>query len=382
MIRNRLIWLFLFGLSLVGISFYGGAASYGFFFVMLFIPLISLLYLFVVYLTFKIYQRVEKGDIMAGETTPYYFTLQNEGFTGFSSIRVVFFSTFSKVLSIDDKREYELYPHAGIRKDTFLVCKYRGEYEVGIKRVEITDIFRLFHWSYRNKETVRLQIKPAIVHLNNLKDIDVDVLTYRDSNINMSEPDLPVRDYVSGDDVRLIHWKKTATLNSLMVRTITGEEKQGISIVVPARRVSEDEFEFIPRENRVLEAAVATTLLFAERNIPADIYLTTDETVSVRNLESFNFAYEEIAKVNFDMHFNEDAFYDNMLYSGNVTRSKMAFFFVCEVTESLQILIERLKRENVAVACYVVGDTTNLRADSQGVRYIGLPVDDKLTEVM
>ena len=265
--------------SLVGISFYGGAASYGFFFVMLFIPLISLLYLFVVYLTFKIYQRVEKGDIMAGETTPYYFTLQNEGFTGFSSIRVVFFSTFSKVLSIDDKREYELYPHAGIRKDTFLVCKYRGEYEVGIKRVEITDIFRLFHWSYRNKETVRLQIKPAIVRLNNLKDIDVDVLSYRDSNINMSEPDLPVRDYVSGDDVRLIHWKKTATAGNLMMRTVTGEEKQGISIVVPARRVSEDEFEFIPRENRVLEAAVATTLLFAERNIPADIYLTKDETV-------------------------------------------------------------------------------------------------------
>ena len=150
MIRNRLIWLFLFALSLVGISFYGGAVSYGFFFLMLFIPLISLIYLLVVYVTFKIYERVDKGNILAGETAPYYFTLQNEGFTGFAGIKVLFFSSFSKVFSIDDKKEYELYPTAGIRKDTFLLCKYRGEYEVGIKQVEITDFFRLFSFHSKN----------------------------------------------------------------------------------------------------------------------------------------------------------------------------------------------------------------------------------------
>ncbi|MBR6309262.1 MAG: DUF58 domain-containing protein [Lachnospiraceae bacterium] len=382
MIRNRFIWLFLFAASLVGISFYGGAVSYGFFFVMLFIPIVSLIYLLVVYLTFKIYERVDKGNIMAGETTPYYFTLQNEGFTGFSSIRVIFFSTFSKVLSIDDKREYELYPGEGIRKDTFLVCKYRGEYEVGIKRVEITDFFRLFLFSYKNKETVRLQIKPAIVHLNDLSGIDIDVLSYRDSTVNVSEPDLPVREYVAGDDVRRIHWKKTASTGSLMVRTITGEEKQGISIVIPGRRISEDEFVYIPCENRVLEAAVAVTLLFAGRNIPSDIYLTEGEPVNVRNLEGFNYAYEQIANVSFDADFNEDLYYDRLLYSGNIARSKLAFFFVSSVPESLQVLFERLKKENVAVVCYVVGDFVDKRPDSQGIRYINLPLEDKLTEVM
>lgn len=382
MLRNRLIWLFFFVLSLVGISYYGGAVSYGFFFLMLFIPIISALYLLAVYVTFKIYERVDKGDILAGETVPYYFTLQNEGFTGFAGIRVMFFSSFSKVLSIDDKKEYELFPAAGIRKDTFMICKYRGEYEVGIKRVEITDFFRLFLFSYRNPETVTLQVKPAIVNLSELKDIDVDILSYRDSAVNASVPDLPVRDYVAGDDVRKIHWKATASRGSLMVRTDTGEEKQGISIVIPPVRTSSDEFDYIPRESRILEASVAVTLLFANRNIPADIYLSEDRPVTVSNLEGFETAYDYISEVHFTEDFSEVAFYNNLLYRSNITRSRFAFFFVGRMTESLRVLMERLKRENVAVVCYVVdGETRSLDAES-GINIIHLPTEDKLAEVM
>lgn len=382
MIRNRLIWLFLFVLSLVGISFYGGAVSYGFFFLMLFIPLISLIYLLVVYMTFKIYERVDKGNILAGETAPYYFTLQNEGFTGFAGIKVLFFSSFSKVFSIDDKKEYELYPTAGIRKDTFLLCKYRGEYEVGIKQVEITDFFRLFSFSYKNRETVTLQVKPAVVSLSELRDIDIDVLSYRDSATNMSAPDLPVRDYVSGDDVRRMHWKATAARGSLMVRIDAGEEKQGISVVIPPLRTSEDEFDYIPRESRILEAAVAVTLLFSKRNIPAEIIMSMSETVTVTGLEGFEAAYERISDIKFQTDFSESVFYEDLLYKSNISRSKFVFFFVGEMTDSLKIMIERLKKENVAVVCYVCGGKAGYSDSEQGVKIIGLPTDEKLSEVM
>ena len=382
MIRNRLIWLFLFALSLVGISFYGGAVSYGFFFLMLFIPLISLIYLLVVYMTFKIYERVDKGNILAGETVPYYFTLQNEGFTGFAGIRVLFFSSFSKVVAIDDKKEYELFPAAGIRKDTFLICKYRGQYEVGIKRVEITDFFRLFLFSYKNPETVTLEVKPAIVNLSGLKDIDVEMVSYRDSSVNAAMPDLPVREYVDGDDVRKIHWKATAARGSLMVRTDTGEEKQGISIVITPKRSSSDEFVYIPGESRILEAAVAVTLLFAKRNIPADIYMSEGETVNVSNLEGFEAAYERMAAAKFEEDFNEAVFYEDIFYKSNISRSKFAFFFVSEITESLNVLFDRLKRENVAVVCYLVGGSAPESGERTGVKIIELPTEDKLSEVM
>ena len=46
------LWL----LSLVAISFYGGAVSYGFFFGLTLVPVVSAVYLLAVYLRFKIYQ--------------------------------------------------------------------------------------------------------------------------------------------------------------------------------------------------------------------------------------------------------------------------------------------------------------------------------------
>ena len=46
--RNRIIWLCLWVLSLVGISLRGGAVSYGFFAMLTLVPIISLLYLLAV----------------------------------------------------------------------------------------------------------------------------------------------------------------------------------------------------------------------------------------------------------------------------------------------------------------------------------------------
>ena len=52
--RNRLIFLILWILSLVGISFFGGPVSYGFFTVFTLIPVICLFYLVLVYFFFHI----------------------------------------------------------------------------------------------------------------------------------------------------------------------------------------------------------------------------------------------------------------------------------------------------------------------------------------
>mgnify|MGYP006334952541 FL=1 len=92
-------WI-LFGvwiLSLVGISFYGGAVSYGFFFGVTLIPLISLAYLLSVYIFFRIYQKVESRDMVCGQPAPYFFILQNDSVIPFSGVSVKLFSSFSFV---------------------------------------------------------------------------------------------------------------------------------------------------------------------------------------------------------------------------------------------------------------------------------------------
>ena len=46
-----------------------------------------------------------------------------------------------------------------------------------------------------------------------------------------TEPDVSVRDYIPGDALKQIHWKASAREQKLKVRSLTGEEKQGISIL-------------------------------------------------------------------------------------------------------------------------------------------------------
>ncbi|MDE6883329.1 MAG: hypothetical protein K2P48_09465, partial [Lachnospiraceae bacterium] len=59
--RWALLGLWLLSLSVI--SFYGGAVSYGFFFGVALVPVVSAVYLLAVYFRFKIYQKLESRNV-------------------------------------------------------------------------------------------------------------------------------------------------------------------------------------------------------------------------------------------------------------------------------------------------------------------------------
>ena len=130
--RNRIIALGLLILSLIAISFYGGPVSYGFFFFMLVTPAVSALYTVVVFFRFRIYQKIATKVAVAETPVTFYYSLQNEEFFSFAGIKTDFFTDYSSLTGLDPDIEYELFPHTGIEKETRLICRYRGAYEVGI----------------------------------------------------------------------------------------------------------------------------------------------------------------------------------------------------------------------------------------------------------
>ena len=84
--RNRIILIILWIMSLVGISFFGGTVSYGFYAAVTLVPLVSFVYLLLVFLRFKIYQRMDSRHVVADEQSDFYITLQNEDYFAFTSI--------------------------------------------------------------------------------------------------------------------------------------------------------------------------------------------------------------------------------------------------------------------------------------------------------
>ena len=385
--RNRIILLILWVLSLIGISFYGGQISYGLFILFSLIPIISLLYILCVYLLFKIYQNIDARDIVCNNTATFYFTLQNESAISFSGVRVLFYSTFSTISGLDDKTEYELRPKIGIKKQTDIVCKYRGEYEVGIKKVVIQDFFRLFSITYKNREPFRVTVRPNIVHLTELLHADIAMSAVRDSRVNQNEPDVISREYVVGDDIRMMNWKVSANIGKFMVREKTGEQQQGVGIIMDSCRVSSRIEEYLPIENKILEAAIALNLFFSQRGIPVSTYYegTSFEENVVDKNKGFEEFYEKMSSFVFDEAHTDELLCRNIMDSKTVFMKKAVFMIVHKWDETLANTAMEIGKNNIPIVVYIISDDINCEYSSQlmtRTSMVRITTDSDLTEVM
>lgn len=385
--RNLIFLIALWILSLVGISFYGGAVSYGFFIVITLIPVISLLYMLFVFLKFKIYQKIDIRNLISNQTAPFYFTLQDESMIAFSGVRVIFYSSFSTISGLDDGIEYELHPHKGIQKETQIVCKYRGEYEVGIKQVVIRDFFRLFSISYRNREPLRVIVKPNLVYINDLRSAETALSAARDSGANRTEPDVLVREYAPGDDRRLIHWKSTAATHKLMVRDRIGEEQQGIGILMDSQRFCAKMEDYLPVENKILETVLALTLFFIGKNVPVTAYYMNGgmrETV-IEGTAKFDSFYEEMAKFSFQKENEHREMFARVMQNGRIFHKRIVFMVLHKWSSAAVNMAEELSRNNIPVVAYIVSDG-NTEEETFGqisrTTVVSVPTDADLKEVL
>lgn len=353
--RNRIIWMVLFALSLVGISFFGGSISYSFFFVMILIPIFSLLYLLYVYVFFRIYQYSDGRDFVVNEAVPYSFKLINEFHLPFASVRVRFFEDFATINELSDETTYELMPGTGITRETTLVCHYRGEYEIGIKEVEIQDYFRLFKINYLNKESKRVTVFPQLVHLENLGNVRE---TYADSNNVASKLDVVSREYVPGDDVRFINWSQTARELKPMVRESIGEEGNGVSIIMDAERTDEDPCVYIPIENKVLELTLAIALFYCNKKIGFSQYHYSKGPVS-KNIQSFggfDEFYKEMSTVSFDESNSQKLLFDNLSVNNDIFHSSLVYIVLSSWSEYAQMMVNSLSKKNINTVVYIISE--------------------------
>jgi len=385
---RRFILLLLWILSLVGITFYGGAISYGLFWGITLIPVLSLVYLLFVFMQFRIYQEIGSRIIVCKQPMPYFFVLQNETVYAFAGLSVRLFSDFSYVTDMPENEEYELLPGDKYTFHTTLICKYRGEYEVGVKDIIITDFFRLFQIRYKNPGAVKALVYPRIVRKKELESIkDIIHMSTRETLLNQTVPDVVTRDYVAGDALKRIHWKVSAREQKLKTRTMLGERKQEILLLYDTKRYSEKEQEYIPAENQVLELVIALGLFFAEKNIMYTVVHGQDgmRAQLVEGLGHFEQLYEETAHVIFDVRENITSLVKDMFEARTQWNTETLIVVVQEAEIELMRLLQILAQEGYTVILYVVTDkdiSEYVRQSNSRMTIIAIPVEGNLEEIL
>ncbi len=355
---NGIILIIFWILSLLCISFYGGPVSYGMFATATLIPVVLLAYLFIIFLRFKIYQRLNSKNVIAGNISDFYITLQNEDFFAYAGIRIQFYSSFSEIEGIDDKTEYELLPHCGIKRQTTLLCRYRGEYEVGVKSVMIQDFLRVFTFSYHNPEPFRVTVLPQIVHLDSVKTVEAAVNAVSESYRSPEFPDATVREYVPGDDIRKIHWNSSAKLGKLLTRKTIGEEKQGIGIVMDSERYSDDPEIYLPIENKILETVIAFAMYYVRNHTPVRVYTYSNglSEWAVNDIGGFDGFYRDISSTRFSEDNTQEKLFIKIEEVPSFYENNLVILVLHKWSETAKEAVASLGKNNGFSVIYIVSD--------------------------
>jgi len=381
--KYRLLFLCLWVLSLVGISFFGGVISYGFFFGISLLPIVSLAYLVCVYLHFKIYQELGNRNMVCGQPEDYFFILQNESFFAFTGVSVRLFSRFSYVEELPGDVEYELLPGDRFTYRTRLVCRYRGEYEVGIKEVVVTDFLRLFRVRYANPGAIKALVSPKLVQLEELKGLEEFQAPLQRETFAGTEPDILVRNYIEGDSLKQIHWKATAREGKLLTRIRTGEEKQGISLFCDMTRFGGKAEEYLPLENKMLETLLALGYFFARKDAGFSACYVQGEPVRklVRGMKDFEGFYRSVAEVRFEEKGEFTDLLRQAMVQGGLWDSRIVFLVLHELDGRVMEMTQQLAAAGMAVVIYAVTDRDIREYVKQGGvnrRIIQVPIEEPL----
>ena len=387
MAARRIILILLWILSLVGITYYGGPVSYGFFAAVTLAPFISLLYTLTVLFRFKIFQDVNRKNVVAGSVSDFYITLQNEDLFTYSGVRITFYSPFSSISGIDENAEYELPPHSGIKKETSLLCRYRGEYEVGVKSIIIRDYLKIFRITFKNREPFRVNVLPAVyrpVSLRTLENIDSASV---DSIGGNTEPDVTVREYMPGDDIRKIHWKATASSGKLLVRNTTGEEKKGIGIIMDPQRYSVDPFDYLPLENKTTETVLALLhyLYSGGTSVTAYTYQTGLRTNLIKDSDAFKEFYTFLSGYRFEKDCGCREMITRLVSEGTLFSHRIVISVLHTLSAEVLEAIRLMEMNGVSTIVYLITDDEheieNARTMLHG-SFFAIGTDADLKEVL
>lgn len=273
MIKNRLLMLLAIGVSVAFASLYGGQIAYALMFMCLLLPLFSLLYLLYVFIRFKARQSLKSPVVIKGKKTTYKFILSNKDFIPYSNIKATFFEDKLQLENKELFKNYCIAPKDAYEVKTDISCPYRGNLNVGVNKIIITDFLKLFKVSYLSKTNLKVRVLPPLIQLKSvsggLDDIEIEQTT---SILKThDQPDVDMRKYLSGDNKKMIHWKATAKKNELFTRKYQNIYKPNTYIIMDLSDTKVQPSKKIETEDKIIESTLSVLDYYFRKKIPTTV---------------------------------------------------------------------------------------------------------------
>lgn len=138
-------------------------------------------------------------------------------------------------------------------------CPHRGDFEAGVVKVTVTDMFGLFSLSRReNRQLVKVEVRPRVTDaepmpLNPVETGPESILRAVDDTASPAD----IRKWQDGDSLRRIHWKLTMRKQEVMVKEFEASGKPDMLIIPDLSEIRAMPDQALTFEDGIVEATIA-----------------------------------------------------------------------------------------------------------------------------
>lgn len=303
--KNRISYIIILFLALIYIYFDGGFLPYTLFYIVLMTPAVSLLYMLIVYNTFKYSEKLEKREYQKGDILNYSLKLHNVT-PFYIPCLTVNMHMEGRILIHGMKNErLALKPFEAQEFSFNVPTRYRGKYMVGISYIEIRDFLNLVSVKYKPGETKYIRVYPRVLPVDELEIpyVRISENEYLSRNRNTGHTEIrDIRDYMYGDSLKKIHWKLSSKFSKLMTKETTASSEKEFWVMLNLEAIGGDAENALKIEDRTIEVLVSLARVFLNSGIAIRLCLFREEQESMiySDMNGFQQLYELLAFMPFD----------------------------------------------------------------------------------
>lgn len=269
--------------------FYPEYISFWFIIILFSLVPFSLVYIIIGAFFIKIKLELETTTIIRNEEVNLNILFFNKSFFPFSKIEIKYSVPQKIGLSSENKIIcFNLLARKHYKYKQKTICKHVGKYKSNIIYIKISDLFGFFKLRLKSKAETEFLVLPNKIFVPKLNS---DLFSNIENNLSkvtkINTSDIfGTRDYIFGDELKLIHWKNSAKIDDIVIKEF--EEKKDITglIVLDLKKYYNLEKSSIAIDG-IIEAATSTIEKFISSNIKINVvwYEENKKDIELKFLE-------------------------------------------------------------------------------------------------
>jgi len=270
------------------------------------LPALSLVHSIFLFLSLKYIQKIDRQFVVKGDTINYTACISNEGILMFPYIKVIFYNTSALLDTQLQEKSFSLPPLGKIDLSFKLKFHYRGNYEIGIKYIEMDDLLGIFKIKHKIRSPMYLTVYPKIISLEKMLLLSDSSPEHNSNKYNTFFEDLfnvlDIRKYAYGDSLKRIHWKLTAKVGELMVKKYLHTSDKEIYLILDLKKNRLSAEVNIIIEDKIIEAIISVIYYCLCSRIPVNLLYYKDKLMNIeaKSPLSFDGIYKNLACISFN----------------------------------------------------------------------------------